>query len=572
MKFFFGTFILDDKVNRMKIWLFKKIDLNLRTEIIINISLLMLAAILLIGFTISKVNERNIIEEKIRNGKGMIQDFQTIIEFIYKDIKDTSLDQPNLKKELEEFVRIYSKRKGIYNLVVTDPRLKVIVSKKKDLLDESYSNDLLIKSINSGEINTEIEKSGSFLSTYYKKLILYSPLWIHGKIVGGIQIEISFEDVMDYLLKSQRMILISLIFDAIVLIAFGSFLLSRILVKPLKDLIRLTQKISEGDFSQTIEVTSKNEIGQLLSSFNRMTERLKENQESIEKNLKSLELANKKLKQAQEELIRTEKLASIGRFAAGVAHEVGNPLGAILGYTSILDKGGIDQGETKDYLKRIENEIERINRIVRELLDFSKPSKFEIRDIEVNSVIKNTLSLLSHQKNFKDIETQLELQPDLPLIKGDESQFSQVLINIILNAMDAMPNGGHLKIQTENLAVDNFFEEGLQSLFPPRRKGDPMESDYSQLRKPDPLSALLSKSSKSERLVKIRISDTGIGIEQENLEKIFDPFFTTKGPDRGTGLGLSISLSIIESMDGRIRVESEVGKGSTFEIYFPAIS
>jgi two-component system NtrC family sensor kinase len=572
MKFFFGTFILDDKVNRMKIWLFKKIDLNLRTEIIINISLLMLAAILLIGFTISKVNERNIIEEKIRNGKGMIQDFQTIIEFIYKDIKDISLDQPNLKKELEEFVRIYSKQKGIYNLVVTDPRLKVIVSKKKDLLDESYSNDLLIKSINSGEINTEIEKSGSFLSTYYKKLILYSPLWIHGKIVGGIQIEISFEDVMDYLLKSQRMILISLIFDAIVLIAFGSFLLSRILVKPLKDLIRLTQKISEGDFSQMIEVTSKNEIGQLLSSFNRMTERLKENQESIEKNLKSLELANKKLKQAQEELIRTEKLASIGRFAAGVAHEVGNPLGAILGYTSILDKGGIDQGETKDYLKRIENEIERINRIVRELLDFSKPSKFEIRDIEVNSVIKNTLSLLSHQKNFKDIETQLELQPDLPLIKGDESQFSQVLINIILNAMDAMPNGGHLKIQTENLMVGNLYEDTFQPFFHPRRKGDPMESDYSQLRKPDPLSALLSKSSKSERLVKIRISDTGIGIEQENLEKIFDPFFTTKGPDRGTGLGLSISLSIIESMDGRIRVESEVGKGSTFEIYFPAIS
>jgi signal transduction histidine kinase len=344
------------------------------------------------------------------------------------------------------------------------------------------------------------------------------------------------------------------------------------LVKPLKDLIRLTQKISEGDFSQTIEVTSMNEIGQLISSFNRMTERLKENRESIENNLKSIELANKKLKQAQEELIRTEKLASIGRFAAGVAHEVGNPLGAILGYTSILDKGGIDQEEKKDYLKRIENEIERINRIVRELLNFSRPSKFEISDIEVNSVIKNTLSLLSHQKNFKNIETQLELQPHLPMIKGDESQLSQVLINIILNAMDAMPNGGHLKIQTENLVVGNWYEDAFQPLFPPRRKGDPMESDYSQLRKPDPLSALLSKSSKSERLVKIRISDTGMGIEQEHLENIFDPFFTTKEPNMGTGLGLSISLSIVESMGGRIRVESEVGKGSTFEIYFPAVS
>ena len=556
----------------MKIWLFKKIDLNLRTEIIINISVLMLAAILLIGFTISWINERNIIEEKIRNGKGTIQDFQTIIDFIYKDIKDTSLDQPNLKRQLEEFVRIYAKQKEFYNLVITDPRLNVIVSKKKDLLDESYSNELLIKSINSGEINTEIEKSGSFLSTYYKKLILYSPLWIHGKIGGGIRLEISVGDVMDYLLKSQRMILIFLILDAIVLIIFGSLLLSRVLVKPLKDLVRLTQKISDGDFSQTIEVTSKNEIGQLLSSFNQMTERLKENQESIEKNLKSIELANKKLKQAQEELIRTEKLASIGRFAAGVAHEVGNPLGAILGFTSILDKGGIDQEETKDYLKRIENEIERINRIVRELLDFSRPSKHEIRDIEVNSVVKYTLSLLSHQKDFKNIETQLELQPDLPMIKGDESQFSQVLINIILNAMDAMPNGGRLKIETENLFANNLLGDGLQPVFPLRRKGDPMESDYSQLRKPDPFSALLTKFSKGDQFVKIMISDTGVGIGQEDLEKIFDPFFTTKGPDKGTGLGLSISLSIIESMGGRIRVESEVGKGSAFEIYFPVVS
>jgi two-component system NtrC family sensor kinase len=556
----------------MKIWLFKKIDLNLRAEIIINISLLMLAAILLIGFTISKVNEGNIIEEKIRNGKGTIQDFQVIIDFIYRDIKDVSLDQPNLKKELEEFVRIYTKQKGFYNFVVTDPGLKVIVSKEKNLLDKSYSNDLMQKTIKLGEINTEIEKTGGFLSTHYKKLVFYSPLWVHGKVGGGIQLEISVEDVMDYLLKSQRMILVSLILDAIVLIVFGSFLLSRVLVKPLRDLVRLTQKISEGDFSQTIEVSSKNEIGQLISSFNRMIERLKENQESIEKNLKSLELANKKLKQAQEELIRTEKLASIGRFAAGVAHEVGNPLGAILGYTSILNKGGIDQDETKDFLKRIENEIERINRIVQELLDFSRPPRFEIGDIEVNSLIKNTLSLLSHQKNFKNIETQLTLQPNLLMIKGNESQLSQVLINIILNAMDAMPNGGRLEIQTENLSVDNFFEEGLQSLFPPRRKGDPMESDYSQLRKPDPFSALLTKFSKGDRLVKIGISDTGMGIEQENLEKIFDPFFTTKGPDRGTGLGLSISLSIVESMGGRIRVESEVGKGTVFEVYFPAVS
>ena len=551
-------------------WLFKKINLNLRTEIIINISLLMLAAILLIGFTTSKINEKNIIQEKIKIGEGFIQDFQTIIDFIAKDKKEFSLAHPFLKKEIQNFVRVYLKERGFYDLVIMDNELKVIASKRTDLLDKIYSNDLMKNSIQSGQFNTEIEKSGGFLSTHYKKLIFYSPLWIQGKIIGGIRMEIPIEDMTMRLLESQRMILISMILDGIVLIVFGSFLLSRVLVRPLKDLVRLTQKISEGDFNQKIEVTSKNEIGQLISSFNRMIERLKENQENIDNYLKSLELVNKKLKQAQEELIRSEKLASIGRFAAGVAHEVGNPLGAILGYTSILGKNGIDREESKDYLKRIEKEIERINRIVRELLDFARPPKFEIHDVEINKVLENTLSLISYQKIIKNIETQLELQPNLPMIKGDESQLSQVFINIILNAIDAMPRGGILRIQTEDLVIENLFEDPILQFYSPRRRGDPMESDYFRLRKSDPLSTFLTKFSKGDLLVKIRISDTGQGIEKDDLERIFDPFFTTKEPDKGTGLGLSISLRIVESMGGKIGVESEVGRGSTFEVYFPA--
>jgi two-component system NtrC family sensor kinase len=551
-------------------WLFKKIGLNLRTEIIINISLLMLAAILLIGFTTSKINERNLIEEKTKNGEGTIQDFQAIIDFMARDKKEFSLTSLFLKKEIQDFVRRYIKERGLSDLVIVDHGLRIVASKQADLLDKSSSNNLMKNSIFSGQVNYEIEKSGGFLSPYYRKLILYSPLWIQGKIVGGIQMEIPIGDVMLQLIRSQRMILISMILDAMVLIVFGSFLLSRVLVKPLKDLVRLTQKISDGDFSQKIEVSTKNEIGQLISSFNRMIERLRENQENLDNYLKSLELANKKLKQAQEELIRTEKLASIGRFAAGVAHEVGNPLGAILGYTSILEKDGVDREESKDYLKRIEKEIERINRIVRELLDFARPSKFEIHDVEINKVVENTLSLISYQKIFEAIETQLELQPDLPMIKGDESQLSQVLVNIILNAIDAMPDGGILRIQTEDLLIENRLEDPFQQFYPRRRREDPVESDYSRLRKLDPLSTALSKFSKGERLVKIRISDTGLGIEKEDLERIFDPFFTTKEPDKGTGLGLSISLRIVESMGGKMRVESEVGKGSAFEIYFPA--
>jgi signal transduction histidine kinase len=553
-----------------KTWLFKKLNLNLRVEVIMNISFLMLAAILLIGFTISKMNERHIIQEKIRYGERMIQDFQTIMDFISRDKKRFTLDHPLIREEIQDFVHLYVKEKAFYELLVVDDQLNLIAGKKADPGHQPSTDPLLKKAIQTGRLSADIEKSGSFLSTSYKKMVIYSPLWHQGEIVGGVQMEVPIWDMMVNLLEWKKVILVTIILDALVLIVFGSFLLSRVLVKPIKDLVRLTQKISEGDFSEKIEETSKNEIGQLIGSFNRMIERLKENQESLENYLESLESANKRLKQAQEELIRTEKLASIGRFAAGVAHEVGNPLGAILGYTSILQREGMDREESKDYLRRIEKEIERINRIVRELLDFARPSKFEIKEVEINKVIESTLSLISYQKNFKNIESRLALQTDLPKIKGDESQLSQVFMNIILNAIDAMPSGGTLTIQTKTHIVGNLDVDGLQGIYPRRRKSDPTQSDYSHMRMADPLSTLFKKFSKGDQLVEIRILDTGVGIKKEDLENIFDPFFTTKAPDKGTGLGLSISLRIVESLGGEIRVKSEAGKGSTFEVYFPA--
>ena len=552
-------------------WLFKKINLRLRTEVIINISFLMLAAILLIGFTISNISERNIVQEKTRNGKGMVQDFQSIVDFISRDKKEFTLNHSLVKKEIRDFVHLYLREKGFFELLIVDRQSNIIASKNSELINRRSTDPFLEKAIQEGELRAEIEKSGSFLSTQYKKMTLRAPLWHQGNIIGGIRMEVPISDLTTRLLESKKIIVITIISDAFVLIIFGSFLLSRVLVRPMKDLVRLTKQISDGDFSKSIEVTSKNEIGQLMESFNRMTERLKENQESIGNYLESLESTNKQLKQAQEELIRTEKLASIGRFAAGVAHEVGNPLGAILGYTSILKKEGIDREEAKDYMKRIEGEIDRISKIVRELLDFARPSKFEMREVEINKIIESTLSLLSYQKNFKNIDTQLDLQSDLSLIKGDESQLSQVFINIILNAIDAMPAGGVLQIQTREHVIEYSPADPAQRIYAPRRRGDPMESNYSHLRKYHPFPAGLTKFPGGDRIVRARIVDTGCGIRKEDLENIFDPFFTTKAPDKGTGLGLSISLKIVESLGGEIRVESEFGKGTTFEIYFPAV-
>jgi len=529
----------------------------------------MLAAVFLIIFTTSKANEKNIIQEKVRNYEGMVRDFQTVIDFILRERTESGLSSPLLQKEIQDFVHIFTKERRLYRLTVIDSGRKVIADQKQEWVGTTCDHPLLSHALRSGVLSTELEKEGSFFAPEYKKMTLSSPLWIQGKIIGGVVIEVPLEDVMRHLFEYQKMILILIVLDSIVLIVFGSFLLSRVLVRPLKDLVRLTQKISEGDLSQTIEVPSKNEIGQLITSFNRMIERLKENQGKIKMHLESLELANVKLKQAQEELIRTEKLASIGRFAAGVAHEVGNPLGSILGYTGILAREEITREETQDYLKRIEKEIERINRIVKELLNFARPSRLEIQEVEINRVIEDTLSLLSYQKSFKNIETRLDLQPDLPMIKANESQFSQVFINIVLNAIDAMPDGGVLSIETENYVIGNDGRDDLGPPYSPRRKDDPLEIDYSHLRSPNPFSVLFTKFNRGDRLIKVKISDTGMGIKKEDLEKIFDPFFTTKDPDKGTGLGLSISLGIIESWGGELKVKSEEGKGSTVEIYFP---
>ena len=550
-------------------WLFRKLNLSLRLEVIVNISVLMMVAILLIGFTIAKTNENAIIQERIRSSEDMVKDFQAILDFMARGNREFSLGDAAVRKEIQAFIDIYVRGKGFYDVMVFDQAMKPVGGKRTEPPDRPYDRNRLKKAMESGLLSTDIDKAGGFLSPEYRKLKLYAPLWSQGKVAGAVRMEVPLGDVMIHLLRSQRIILLSIVVDAAILIVFGSFLLSRVLVKPLKGLVKLTQKISEGDFNETIESSSANEIGQLIYSFNRMIDRLRENQEDLDEHVKSLEETNKQLKQAHEELIRTEKLATVGRFAAGVAHEVGNPLGAILGYVSMLEIEGTGAEDSKDYLKRIEKEIERINHIVRELLDFSRPSKGEIRDVEVNGILENTLSLLSYQKNFKNIDTRLELDPELPRVQGDESQLSQVFMNIILNALDAMPAGGILGIQTRIYTVEAPLRDRFLEASAPRRKNDPVESDYSHLRKPNPLAAALVKFSRGERLVKVRISDTGNGIRKEDLEVIFDPFFTTKPPDKGTGLGLSICLRIVESMGGVLRVESEFGKGSAFEVYLP---
>jgi signal transduction histidine kinase/DNA-binding response OmpR family regulator len=237
-----------------------------------------------------------------------------------------------------------------------------------------------------------------------------------------------------------------------------------------------------------------------------------------------VEERTQELRAAQEQLVQAEKLASIGQLAAGVAHEINNPIGVILGFSQILLKRTPEENPVYKPLATIEREGLRCKRIVQDLLDFARQGKPMLSRVNINDVIEAASDLMPHHMSSKEVVVIRDYAPDLPLVLGDENQLQQVFVNILLNAYQALPAGGQLRITSRSM------DGQVQAVF----------------------------------------TDTGIGIPAENLKRIFDPFFTTKEVGQGTGLGLSVSYGIIEQHGGTIEVESEPNAGATFVVRLPA--
>ena len=316
---------------------------------------------------------------------------------------------------------------------------------------------------------------------------------------------------------------------SVVLLLVLLFISTTRIIHPIKEMVYATQKIAEGDLSHKVNVDSKDEIGFLAGSFNQMTSDLKTANEKLLEWGRTLEKKvgerTKELREAQAHLIQSEKLASLGKLAAGVAHEINNPLGGILIYSHLLLE---DMDRNSPYYKNLEKIVKETTRckdIVKGLLEFARPKEPETTSTNINELLDKSLSLVESQSLFQNIRVEKQYAPDLPLIVADSSQLQQVFMNIILNAADAMRGEGELKLRT-SLDADG-------------------------------------------RYISIDFSDTGPGIKEEDKKKIFDPFFTTKEVGHGTGLGLSISYSIIRKHQGTIEVQSAPGEGATFSVRLP---
>ncbi len=330
------------------------------------------------------------------------------------------------------------------------------------------------------------------------------------KVLGVLDISMSLGKVDSEMYEGQqRLLLLGVV--AVAAVSLMIYLLvNRIVLKPVHEIVAATRKVAAGDLNYKIARAKRDEIGMLANSFNEMTQKLSE---------------------AQRQIYQSQKLAAVGQLAAGVAHEINNPLTGVLSYSSFLLKRAEDKPEFKEDLEVIVRETKRCRGIVKGLLDFSRQSPPEMHESDINEILERAVRIVQAQLEEHHIQLDMNLRPGLPKVQADANQIQQVLVNLLLNANDAMGEGGGTIGVTTNFADT-------------------------------------STAPAQEKALEIMISDTGCGIPAADLPKIFDPFFSTKGP-KGTGLGLAVAWGIIGKHNGRIEVESEVGKGTTFRILLP---
>ena len=358
-------------------------------------------------------------------------------------------------------------------------------------------------------------------------------------VLGVLDIVYSLDEI-DRTLRGNVIIIgaLSLGFVIFALLAIN-FFVWRLIHVPLRDLETGARRLSSGNLEQPIPVRSEDEFGELAASFNSMTAALRNSQQELREWGRTLEekveKRTRELRVAEAEAARGEKLASVGLLAAGIAHELNNPLTGILTFSHLIREKMPDGSPDAEDLDLVIRETKRCAAIIRRLLDFAREKTPEKKFADLNQIIEDTVRIVERPANLRDIEITMDLDRDLPPAWVDADLIKQVIMNMLVNAQHAIEEKGSITIRSGRAPVAMSPEPGA---------------------KPVPM-------------VELSIIDTGCGIPEKNLKRIFDPFFTSKALGKGTGLGLSVSHGIVSAHGGSIKVESTVAEGSTFRVYLP---
>lgn len=369
------------------------------------------------------------------------------------------------------------------------------------------------------DIHQEVMIHGKNLTTIYSDLndryiAAYEPIAdITGRRVGMLSVVVPESSYTRAQHQFFVLLLVAIVIGAVVAIAMG-YGISFQIMKPLHRLMRASREVAGGSVTPDIgPISADPDIAILQTTFNDMVEAMK-----------------RRRIESRSQILHSEKQASVGRLAAGVAHEINNPLTGVLTYTHMLLRRGDLSDDIRADLAVIAESTERVRKIVKGLLDFSRQTRLDPEPTDINRLIEATLKLVDNQALLKGVTLAFEAGENLPMIRLDRSQIQSVLLNMVINALDATKPSDTITLKT-------------------------MET--------------LSASDTGHRGIEIMIADTGCGIPPENLNKIFDPFFSTKEVGKGTGLGLSVSFGIVKEHGGNIRVQSDAGKGTTFHVWLP---
>jgi len=515
----------------------------LAAKLIITIGLLMIIGSFIFWYAILHKQEKDLMAIALKHSNSFIK-------FIKESTRYSMLTVH--REAIQEMLEDISQTEGVEKVRIFGHKGRIFYSSKREEVGSWVDKN----SIACKGCHLDPEKSSKLLSSP-QKWVVYKPP--EGprilKVVGSIPNEYSCYTAKCHIHPREQKILglveahtslgvldktkfrqglaitgYVIIFSLVISIFLG-VILWKFVSKPVTELVQGMERVAKGDFNYSVPIKSQDEIGMLARTFNSMIKEIKAARDQRESWTRTLEaeVAKKteEIKRAHAGLVQAEKLASLGRMAAGVAHELNNPLTGITTFAHLL-KQRIPPGspEAED-LNVIIEQTERCSKIIKNLLTFARAAPSERGKVNINDVLSKTLYMVKNQEKFHNIKFNVNIENAEFIIEGDPSQFQQIFLNMLINAADAMNERGTITVATRKITKNN------------------------------------------KSYVEIEFTDTGCGIKQEDMPKLFEPFFTTKPAGKGTGLGLSVSHGIVKHLGGSIHVKSTVGKGTSFFITLP---
>jgi len=461
-------------------------------------------------------------------------------------------DLPRIRDEVEEWLLSRPFLMEIDVFLFTAKEWELIVSHSRD----THRTSLALSKDQINRLKKDRDLSSLHDVGEEKWIEVIVPLHFGTKVIGGIRLVSSLDEAQSFLSKKRDRAVILTFFSILVILITLTILFGKLVGNPIQKLVEAMSRAEKGDLETEAHIQSKDELGKLGRNFNRMLKTIRETHEQniqllrqvnqfneeltrkieaatseLAKRNDELRLLNEALFESQRQLSQSEKLAAVGQVTAAMAHQVGTPLNSISGYIQLIRQDGNLQPKDQNRLKIVESQLDRLADSVKNLLSFTRQPKPRLKSLEVNEVLEELIRLSEPWFLARNVKIATHLSPNLLPVFGDPTHLQTLFLNLITNALDAMPKGGALTIKTRQV--------------PP------------------------SLSSNDKRWLEISITDTGIGITEESKKRIFEPFFTTKKMGEGTGLGLAICEKIIKEHSGKIELDSEVGKGSTFFISLP---